>query len=246
MSAATPTKRARTTHFSRTILASLSKLQDALNRIVDADWRSKRTPADWALACTMESTELIDSYPWKWWKNVKAQPDINNVKIELVDILHFALSGAMQTADVPPTPLPQGVASAIVTPLVEAPNAVATFRNVIRLADMHRFDIVTEHCIAGADDLEFNLVAYYVAKHTLNYIRQLGGYKSGEYKKVQNGREDNELLHDAISGVTLDEALAEDAYASTWDAIMLRVYTSFNIPEEQRKTVGDWLGDGTA
>jgi dUTP pyrophosphatase len=236
-----PIKRARTTHFSRTILTSLSRLQDALNRCVDADWREKRTANDWALAVTMESCELIDSYPWKWWKNIKAQPDLNNVKIELVDILHFALSGAMQTADAVPRPLAEGTLTCITSPLTEAPNAVVTFRNVIRLADQHRFDVVTEHVIAAADDLDFNLVAYYVAKHTLNYLRQLGGYKSGEYKKVRDGKEDNELLHDAISGVTMDETLTEDCYQTTWNGIMVRVYDAFAVPQDHRRTVGDWM-----
>jgi dUTP pyrophosphatase len=240
---ASPIKRARTTHFSRSILTSLSRLQDALNRCVDADWREKRTANDWALAVTMESCELIDSYPWKWWKNVAKPADLNNVKIELVDILHFALSGAMQTADNgSQRPLGETVLPHIVAPLTDATNAVATFRNVIRLADLHRFDIVTEHVVAAANDLDFNLVAYYVAKHTLNYLRQLGGYKSGEYKKVRDdGKEDNELLHDAIADVAVDAALAEDLYEKTWNTIMIRVYDAFAIPTEQRRTVADWM-----
>lgn len=232
---------AGTTHFSRLILTSLSRMQDALNRVVDRDWRVKRTADDWALACTMESSELMDSYPWKWWKNVKATPDFANVKIELVDILHFALSGAMQTEGLPQRPLPEGTAAGITAPLTDTPNAIATFRNVIRLADLHRFDLVTEHVVAAANDLEFNLVGYYVAKHTLNYIRQLGGYKTGEYKKVQNGREDNELLHDAIAQVTVDEVLAEDCYVAAWDLIMVRVYDSFSIPADQRRTAAHWI-----
>jgi dUTP pyrophosphatase len=241
---ATPTKRARpgSAHISRAILGSLSRLQDALNRIVDADWRQKRTPDDWALAITMESCELIDSYPWKWWKNVKAQPDVKNVKIELVDILHFALSGTMQTeSNKQSTALPDGVAATIHAPLMDTANAVATFRNVIRLADAHRFDVVTEHVVAAADDLDFNLVGYYVAKHTLNYLRQLGGYKSGEYKKVRDGKEDNELLHDAIDGVSVEETLAEGAFAGTWDGIMVRVYDAFAVPAEHRRTVAQWM-----
>lgn len=41
-------------------------------------------------ALRMESAELVDSIPWKWWK--KQEPDWENVKVELVDMLHFWVS----------------------------------------------------------------------------------------------------------------------------------------------------------
>ena len=42
------------------------------------------------LAMRQEMSELIDSLHWKWWK--KQETDIGNVKVELVDILHFFVS----------------------------------------------------------------------------------------------------------------------------------------------------------
>lgn len=42
------------------------------------------------LALKQESAEAIDSLNWKWWKK---QPDNwDNIKIELVDMLHFWVS----------------------------------------------------------------------------------------------------------------------------------------------------------
>ena len=41
-------------------------------------------------ALTQESAEAIDSLNWKWWK--KDKDDWDNVKIELVDMLHFWVS----------------------------------------------------------------------------------------------------------------------------------------------------------
>ena len=41
-------------------------------------------------ALTQESAEAIDSLNWKWWK--KDQDDWDNVKVELVDMLHFWVS----------------------------------------------------------------------------------------------------------------------------------------------------------
>ncbi|MFC1617257.1 dUTPase [Candidatus Margulisiibacteriota bacterium] len=42
------------------------------------------------LALRQESAEAIDSLNWKWWK--KQDQDWDNIKIELVDMLHFWVS----------------------------------------------------------------------------------------------------------------------------------------------------------
>jgi len=42
------------------------------------------------LALKQESAEAIDSLNWKWWK--KDEEDWDNVKVELVDMLHFWVS----------------------------------------------------------------------------------------------------------------------------------------------------------
>lgn len=234
-------KRSRVCAISTGMIESLAKLQDALNKFIDVDWRTKRQPDDWGLAVTIEATELMDSYPWKWWKNVNATPDFNNVKVELVDILHFALSGTMQMSGKPQQAIPEDVLSTIVPPLAETANAVKTFRNVIYLAKIHRFDVITEMVIASADDLEFNLVGYYIAKHTLNYIRQLGGYKSGAYKKVRDGVEDNALLHECLAQVPVEETLDDTKYVEAWDKIMALVYDAFNVDHANRRKTADWL-----
>lgn len=47
---------------------------------------------NWGRCIYMEAAELIDSFPWKHWKDVNSTPDIENIKIELVDIWHFIIS----------------------------------------------------------------------------------------------------------------------------------------------------------
>ncbi len=42
------------------------------------------------LAMRQESAEAIDSLNWKWWK--KDEEDWDNIKVELVDMLHFWVS----------------------------------------------------------------------------------------------------------------------------------------------------------
>eukprot|EP00760_Papus_ankaliazontas_P010484 PhM_4_TR14295/c0_g1_i1/m.29865 len=228
------------------VISKLSRMQDALNKFIDKNWVAVRCPDDWALAVTLECSELIDSYPWKWWKSVKAAPNYDNVKIELVDILHFSLSGCMQV-----TAAGAGcgsdddgatdVFSGYVGPVTDTANAIKTFRHCIRLADASKFDAVTAFVIRAANELDFNLVAYYVAKHTLNHIRQLGGYKEGTYKKVNDsGMEDNELLHKCIADITNKAAV--ESFEETSDEILRRVYDAFGVAATDRKTMALWLG----
>lgn len=47
---------------------------------------------NWARAIMLEGAELIDSYPWKHWKNIDDKADYANIKIELSDIWHFIMS----------------------------------------------------------------------------------------------------------------------------------------------------------
>ncbi|ESL09434.1 deoxyuridine triphosphatase [Trypanosoma rangeli SC58] len=257
-------------HVPSKVLNSLFHLQDSLNAAVHPNWRETRRPDDWALAITMESSELIDSYPWKWWKSLKASADMQNVKIEIADILHFSLSGEMQKRtgdakgckDVPLRTMKEHgffcfppsdagamaayrqttgntdedeLADLVFLPLANVDNAVATFRNIILLASIYRFDLITEALILVAQDLDFSLVGYYVAKYTLNHIRQLKGYKEGVYVKVRDGVEDNVLLHDCLQAVPMDEPLNEETYLETWMKIASSVFDAFGMPEGERQ-----------
>jgi dimeric dUTPase (all-alpha-NTP-PPase superfamily) len=55
----------------------------------DAD-EKRRWFLNFELALRQESSEAIDSLNWKWWK--KDEEDWDNIKIELVDMLHFWVS----------------------------------------------------------------------------------------------------------------------------------------------------------
>ncbi len=58
----------------------------------DPDIRRQRF-MQFELAMRQEACEAIDSLSWKWWK--KMDDDWDNVKIELVDMLHFWVSMCM-------------------------------------------------------------------------------------------------------------------------------------------------------
>ena len=56
---------------------------------------------NWLRCIHMEVAELIDSTPWKHWKNISDAPDINNIHIELVDVWHFLMSYILQETNIP-------------------------------------------------------------------------------------------------------------------------------------------------
>ena len=70
------------------------QLQDQINSQVNPDW--KNTNQDWSTAVFVETAEMIESYGYKWWK--KQTPDMDNVRLELVDIWHFLMSGMIEDA----------------------------------------------------------------------------------------------------------------------------------------------------
>ena len=58
------------------------------------------------------------------------------------------------------------------------------------------------------------LYALYIGKNMLNRFRQNNGYKSGEYKKLWQGREDNEHLIELLAELGDEpEQLPERLYA---------------------------------
>ena len=77
----------------------LWRLQDELNlRIgVNTHQMSEEEKTKWLLnysrAMTQEIAELTDSVPWKWWAKYQ-QLDVQNARVEVVDLFHFLISTA--------------------------------------------------------------------------------------------------------------------------------------------------------
>lgn len=70
------------------------ELNQRINDKYEAEMKDPEARRRWfmnyELALRQESCEAIDSLSWKWWK--KMDDDWDNVKIELVDMLHFWVS----------------------------------------------------------------------------------------------------------------------------------------------------------
>ena len=75
--------------FKKQLDLNLRVLPD-FEKIIDDPEKRRDLFVKFELALRQESCEAIDSLSWKWWK--KMDDDWDNVKIELVDMLHFWVS----------------------------------------------------------------------------------------------------------------------------------------------------------
>ncbi|MDR0678951.1 MAG: dUTPase [Puniceicoccales bacterium] len=81
-------------------LAHLFELQKKFCRRlgIEPDTLSDEERKDWVLsyarAMQQEIAELVDSLPWKWWAKYQ-QFDLQNARVEVVDVLHFLISTAI-------------------------------------------------------------------------------------------------------------------------------------------------------
>jgi len=175
-------------------IMNMLELQDSMNSKVNPDWRSAGN--EWYRAIWMEASEMLEHYGWKWWK--KQEPDVMQVKLEVVDIVHFALSIRLeQNLSVDET------AEVIAKDFENSMQAEDLSKTIECLALLTLTDQGAHFSfIAGIMkilEMPFDeLYEIYVGKNVLNMFRQDNGYKEGTYKKMWNGREDNEYLADIM------------------------------------------------
>ncbi len=181
-------------------LLVMLEMQDAMNTRVNPDWRLAGNA--WYRAIWTECAEMLDHYGWKWWKH--QQPDLEQVQLELVDIMHFAMSDyLLRDAD------SQAVAARIERELGD-PRYCDDIRaaiesmacSTIEHQSMHFSDFANIMALIGMD---FDrLYRTYVGKNVLNFFRQDHGYKDGSYVKLWDGKEDNEHLAELLTDLGSD------------------------------------------
>jgi len=178
---------------------------------------------NWLRCIHMEAAELIDSAPWKHWKNISAEPDLENIHIELVDIWHFLMSYILQETNVPKAVSLVNthciyeacdIEDVDIKSLISETEKLSYIALAIETKNMPAFSGVERFIdqffrtckIAG---LSFkSLQKIYIGKNCLNKFRQDHGYKEGTYIKVWNGSEDNVAMLEALDeceDITFDE-----------------------------------------
>ena len=205
----------------RAQIQAMLALQNSMNTKVNADWQNQSF--EWYRAIWIECGELLDHYGWKWWK--RQDPDVEQVKLELIDIWHFGLSILLS----------RDLSEDEIADLIEANLKVSSDEPDFRL-DLERFagETLTSRDFSVASfgrlmagiDLSFDqLYEGYVGKNVLNFFRQDNGYKDGTYRKIWGGREDNEHLVEVIAELDAKAEGFQDALYERLNAL----YQSLNV-----------------
>jgi len=220
-------------------ILQMLQLQQQLNDATNGEgWEKGVTKngkiIDWKRCTYLECAELIESYPWKHWKNIDAQPDYANIKIEAVDTWHFIMSQALEDYKMKNLGSIEDLAKNIHT-LSNFSNFTADItpptKNYYEQIEVVELLMKTLFCdestaklmetfidVAVVSGLNLDtLYKLYVGKNILNKFRQDHGYKDGSYIKIWNGEEDNVTMqriletNENISPAELYEGL-EKAY----------------------------------
>ena len=186
---------------TRKMLQTMSEMQDLHNHHVHPEWRTQGY--EYYRAIWVECADLLDHFGWKWWKHQSA--DIDQVKLEIVDIWHFALSDLLRA---------DALTDELVAPLIFELDTTQSDEAEFRLAvESLAATTLTERAFVIAPFVAVmktlpigfeELFELYVGKNVLNNFRQDHGYKSGEYQKLWHGREDNEHLVEVLKELTCD------------------------------------------
>ena len=192
------------------------ELQQRLNDATNGEnWEAGVTKngkaIDWKRCIYMECAEMIDSFAWKHWKNIAAEPDWANLQIEVVDVWHFVMSLVLQEYRLRGLGTPEEAAAAIAAmPFYEMLDDGAEGFADEKMV-MAQVESVMKDALDARPDLTklladfFELVRMsnldltalyrlYVGKNILNRFRQEHGYKEGSYVKMWNGEEDNAVM----------------------------------------------------
>ena len=212
------------------MLLAMLDLQERMNQKIDADWLGKRHA--YLRAVLVEATEALEHYGWKWWK--KQSPDMPQLRIELIDIWHFVLSEYLLRA--------AGDKPVAAKTMLADWAAAATLEFDGTRYELHTLDIRRQlellAAMAAVRRLNLPLLALlfaaceltpaalfreYVSKNVLNHLRQDRGYKSGDYKKMWDGAEDNVHMAELLEAMCDADAQLPDALyralAQRYDAL---------------------------
>ena len=211
-------------------IEQMLSLQEKINTKVHTNWREQRFP--WYRAIWTESAELLDQFGWKWWKHQEI--DWNQVQLELIDIWHFGLSDMLQSLPTQAssadqnsrfTQLSHSIAESYLDMPVPSDSTAEQFRTAIE--HFASITITTQHFaplpfyrLMHLANLPMQvLFIQYVGKNALNHFRQVNGYKTGEYQKFWQGKEDNEHLSDVINELTERGATIANLYDTVYESL---------------------------
>ncbi len=215
-------------------IASMLQLQQQLNDATNGkEWEEGVTAQgkiiNWKRCIYLECAELVESYPWKHWKNISAPADTENIKIEVVDIWHFVMSEVLRLnrgRDI--EEIAKEIKSLQNFCIIQDEAKEIDDNHLDQIANIEDFiktifmeaswqDILEKYLtILAQSGLNVDsLYSLYIGKNILNQFRQDHGYKDGTYKKLWGNVEDNVVMqeilkeHPNITPYELYDALKE-------------------------------------
>ena len=190
---------------NRDAILNMLQMQHRMNTRVHEDWINQHF--EWYRATWIECGELMDHVGYKWWK--KQAPDMEQVRLEVVDIWHFGMSAlfepdtdfealAAQIADDFAIRAPDESDDQSASQRIHAATeALAEHALAAKGFSVPLFQALMQACGLSADAL----YRHYVGKNVLNFFRQDHGYQEGTYIKEWRGREDNEHLSELLESL---------------------------------------------
>jgi dimeric dUTPase (all-alpha-NTP-PPase superfamily) len=192
----------------------LLEAQQMLNAKYVPNWRESVSLEQFLTAAFTELAEWFESAPrsggvttngvegWKWWKK-NLEDDVQNKKVEVIDILHFMMSSWLLISDIDVIKLHlEKGGPNIINDDSNLMNILNNFQAFIRytcLKDI-RLSVFSgvrtlKYLMKESDMTWEDLENGYYQKNKLNHNRVEGGYMDGNYQKYdENGQEDNRKL----------------------------------------------------
>ena len=211
----------------------LVDMQVAFNQVIDPSYpENPQVKRDDIKAILVELGEYFEHTAYKWWK--KQTADWAQANMELIDILHFAISDAIENAYAAQQQAPADVVAQLILNGAAANQTITDGKELVAALAQDGTPAKPLQC--GAEFFNKLMAALvdaygdantvyltYVGKNALNNLRQQRGYKQGTYIKMWQGREDNEVMMALLSQHESEVIAAEQplAYAQ---ALLLTHY----------------------
>ena len=215
------------------IFKKMVELQHQFNKQVAEDYLDKNF--NWNSAIIAESGELLDSLGYKWWK--KQEPDMENVKVEAIDLLHFVISDTLQRNYAIYKQNEESFINSTIFEFsrffIECFPLETKVRDLKELIDLLNFNEFPRFATMKAifEKLEMSnedVYIAYITKNCLNKFRQDNGYKDGTYIKDWNGREDNVVAFELANKIGAEDSLFDKLYND-----LKKVYACYVIDKKE-------------
>lgn len=224
-------------------LITMMYMQHRLNTVIDMEWFKKNQ--DFPLAIMVETGEFADHLGWKWWSKQESNVEQAIMELVDIWHFGLAMIARACIRDLPELEFATeaewqqhlmvvGMARKAIDELPEDGEG-CSYHGELEEADVN---VKALACVKGVavfalEDESFamgyalealrllgvsreELFRRFVGKNVLNLFRQSNGYKTGSYKKVWFGEEDNVVLERMMAEwtmeagvVVLQEKLAE-------------------------------------